>query len=156
MAQMDWYNRAVMAARRIFERGGRVLVSSRPFWSQYGYPSLEIRREIQAVARGLAEAASDIASQSVSGTLAELMTDAGLPTTTDTGGLLGGPSATLFGTVQYGTEETGLKFRSFRLTLPWGSSIEDAMDAIDTYIGDSEDVYGLEGGALVPATLAIY
>lgn len=164
MAWPELYQRAILQIREVIARGGRVLRSSRAFWSKFGFPDIGERQRMIAEARDLLSVSQQIESQisnptlpsAIRGTIAEAISSAGIPTTDLSGGLTGGMEASVWARVRFGTEESGYSYRTFKLGLAWYSSIDQLEYAIDEAIEALGDAYGLDGGVIAPGTLAIY
>lgn len=150
----QWWQRAVLEARRIIETGNRILVSSRSFWSKFSFPALEDRRTIVREATSLNVIASEIEQGSISGTIAEALTDAGFPTTQDEGGLTGGNMATVYAVGEYGPGRENR--RAFRMTISFDESLGGLSQAIQDRIDELGEQYGLGSGRLMEGTLVIY
>jgi hypothetical protein len=148
--------RATLAIRDVIAQGGRVLRSSRAFWARYGFPPLEQRTQAITTARELLSVANEIEAGSIRGTIAQALTDAGLPTDDLSGGLTGGVNATVYFRAEYTTARGTQAFRSFRLELPWYTSLDQIADSLESYIDDAGDSYGMSGGSLVSGSMVVY
>ena len=153
---LDWEDRMIMAARRAMASGEHITQQSRAFWAQFDLPSLTTRGRVLREANALIEAAAQAESGQVAGTLADLLTDAGLPTTPDYGGLTGGTQGTVFATIEFTNDAGEKSYRSISIHLPFDTSLDSMWAELDDTIAEYGDFYELGEGSIVPGSLIVY
>ena len=116
----DFQRQMIMDAARTIGSGRNIQVNSRWFWSKYGNPFPDIRREIVQAAKSILETQDVLATGGVSGTIGDLYSQQGYPSDAGGGGPLEQSQATVYARFRYETTvdtpdgpQTEYKFKSY-------------------------------------------
>lgn len=148
--------RMVLAALNASVSGRTIELSDRSFWSQFGLPTMAVRREVLERAATLADAANQAVLGGWFGTIGGLFSGTAYPAGDGDGGPVDSGSARVFSRIAFTDDMGNITYKSWAQTFDWGTSLDEIRQAINDAITTMEEQYGIGEGALLEESLIIY